>query len=284
MTVTDSPALRRRLRVELKKARNARSLTQKEVAEKLEWSLSKIIRIESGSTSISVTDLKALLGVYEVDDRFEELAAMARASKREPFSAFRDMLPAETLRYFGYEMAASVIRQCENAIVPGLLQTESYTRALLTDTFRLDQETVLRHVEIRKIRQARFRGATPPETHYIIDEAAIRRMVGGRTVMQEQLARLVELSHRPNTTIQVLPFDLGAHFAMRGPFTYLEFPGEDDDDVLYLENARGDSVFKDDLEVTGPYLDAFLEMADKEATKPDDLEQFITFGDSNRRH
>jgi transcriptional regulator with XRE-family HTH domain len=275
MIVTDSAALRRRLRVELKKARNASSLTQKDVAEQLEWSLSKIIRIENGSTSISATDLKALLGAYNADDRYDELVVMARGSRKEPFSAYRDWLPAEALRYFGYESAASVIRQCENAILPGLLQTEAYTRALLTGAFLLEPDVVQRHVEIRKMRQARLYEENPPRTHFIIDEAAIRRMVGGPSVMKDQLARLVKMSREPRTTIQILPFELGAHFAMRGPFTYLEFPEEGDDDALYLENARGDSIFKDDPELTEPYLEAFLEM-ERMATAPGDLEQFTT--------
>ena len=107
-------------------------------------------------------------------------------------------------------------------------------------------------------RQELLERADPPEMFFILDEAAVQRPIGGEGVMRHQRARLLELAARPRITIQVVPFEVGAHAGMRGPFIYLEFPGADDPDVLYLEGQTGDYVFRDEEDVTGPYLETFF--------------------------
>jgi transcriptional regulator with XRE-family HTH domain len=261
--VTDPAALRRRLIVELKRLRTQAKLTQRQVAEDLEWSPSKIIRIEQGVVGISITDLRAVLGHYGVTDEqtVEELAAMARGSKKQPFADYRDTFPADTIRYFGYEASAAVIRQVELNVVPGLLQTEEYTRALLAAR-RMDSTRIDKLVESRRERQELLERAEPPDAFFIVDEGALRRTIGGPSIMRRQLARLVQAAAQPHVSIQVLPFSIGAHPALAGSFVCLEFSAEDDPDLLYFENPLGDALFRDDAQLTATYRERFWELED----------------------
>jgi len=277
--MNDPVTMRRKLRGELKRLRTTQGFTQRYVAERLDWSQSKIIRIENGSVAIGVTDLRALLQLYRLEDdgAVAALEDMARGSKRQPFAAHKDVVSAETLRFWGYSLSASIIRQVEPLVVPGLLQTEEYARALLAG-YGIDPERIEKIWEARSERQEILEQSELPEMFFILDEAAIRRMVGGENVMKRQLARLVELNSRPRLTVQVIAFEVGAHKAMRGPFVYLEFPEADDPDVLYLENASGDSVFRDDPDVTGDYLEDFLKL-ETLASPPQDLEKALALVD-----
>ena len=274
--MNDPVTMRRKLRVELKRLRTAQGLTQRQVAEQLDWSQSKVIRIENGSVAIGVTDLQALLRLYGVEDRetTDGLVEMARGSKRLPFTDYKDVLPAETLRFFAYESSASIVRQVQPLLVPGLLQTEEYTRALLT-AWGFEASRINQIWASRQERQELLERSDPPETFFIMDEAAVHRPVGGEAVMRNQRAHLLELAARPRIAIQVVPFRVGAHPGMRGPFVYLEFPDADDIDVLYLEGQTGDYVFRDEEDVTGRYLETFFTL-EKIASPPDDLEKVLS--------
>jgi transcriptional regulator with XRE-family HTH domain len=272
MAGNDPTVLRRRLRVELKRARTEAKLTQREVADALDWSPSKIIRIENGSVSISTTDLHALLAHYGVHDKrvVEELVGMARGSKKQQaWHQYRDVYEPAAIQYFVYEGAASIIRDFGTLLVPGLLQTEEYARAVLKDVYQVEAAKIDRMVEARLTRQELFERDDPPAVFFILDEAAIRRAVGGASVMRRQLEHLMALGSRPKVTIQIVPFAFGAHTGMRGPFVYLEFPDPDDDDVLYLEDTLGDQVFRDEPEVTGDYLRAFWDLENIASAKAD---------------
>ena len=131
---TDPMAQRRRLRQELKRLRTEAGMTQREVAQALDWSPSKVIRIENGSVAVATTDLRALLMLFEMKDKRheQELVEMARASKKQPWAQFRDVYSHEAIQYFAYEASASIIREYSNSWVPGLLQTEEYATALLS--------------------------------------------------------------------------------------------------------------------------------------------------------
>lgn len=273
--VNDPVTMRRKLRVELKRLRTARKITQRHVAERLDWSQSKIIRIENGSVPVGVTDLEALLRLYGVDeqDTIDSMADMARGSKRLPFTDYKDTLPAETLRFFAYESSASIIRQVQPQLVPGLLQTEEYARALLT-SWGTEKTKIDQTWAARQERQELLDRTDPPETFFILDEAVVYRPVGGDGVMRHQLDRLLELAERPRVTIQVVRFATGAYAGMRGPFNYLEFPGADDPDVLYLEGQMGDYVYRDEEEVTGEYLETFFAL-EKIASPPDELDKVL---------
>jgi transcriptional regulator with XRE-family HTH domain len=273
--VTNPAALRRRLIVELRRLRAQAKMTQRQVAQALDWSPSKIIRIEQGVVGISVVDLRALLTLYGVSDEhaLAEFAEMARGSKRQPFSDYRDVISPETIRFFGYEATASIIRQVELRVVPGLLQTEEYTRAVLSAQ-HVDEATADKVVESRRERQELLERPDPPEVFFVIDEGVLRREVGGSTVMTRQRERLIGAVAQPNVSIQVLPYSLGAHVAIFGSFAYLQFPSEGDPDVLFFENQPGAALIVDDPHTTSTYLERFSELEDQ-ATDPAKFEELV---------
>ena len=220
-------------------------MTQEQVADAMDWSLSKMIRIEAGTVGISTTDLKALLDHYRLDDADlrSQLVALARAAReRSWWSVYRDVAPPGVLQLIGYEAASYIIRNFETLLIPGLLQTEDYARAVIPS---LEEGTTAERVdtlvEIRMRRQEQVDRDDPPLMFFILDEAAVRRLVGSRDIMRRQIHYLSEMAAKPNVTIEIVPFTAGTHPGLRGPFVIIEFPDPGDDDVLYLE-ARGDLI------------------------------------------
>lgn len=273
--MTHSGPLRRQLITELKRLRIQASLTQQRVAESLDWSPSKVIRIEQGSVRVQQTDLQALLQLYKVTDPvvIDELTAMARESKKLPFTEYRDAVSMETLHYFGLEAGASIIRQVALNVVPGLLQTDEYARAIFT-AFQVNDARADKLLDSRRQRQELLKRPEPPEIFMIVDEAALRRSVGGQVVMADQIEHLVAVAARPNVSIQVLPFAIGAHAALPGSFSYLEFLDGDNPDTVYVENALGDALFSYDSDTTEAYRWRFQELA-KVATPSAEFEKFV---------
>jgi transcriptional regulator with XRE-family HTH domain len=252
---------RRRLRTELRKTRQEEArLTQEQVAEAMDWSLSKVIRIENGSVGISTNDLKALLRLYKVIDvdQTDELVALAKAGReRSWWSGYREVAPQSLLQLIGYESAALIIRNFETLLVPGLLQTEEYARTVIRE-FEGSTKHLETLVEIRMRRQDLLdRGDPSPLLFFILDEAVVRRQIGGKAVMRRQIRSLVEVADRPNVTVEVVPFSAGAHPGLKGPFVVIEFPDAEDDDVLYLESARGDLVSRDAPDEVADHREAF---------------------------
>lgn len=247
---------RRRLRIALRRAREAAEQSQGQAAHALDWSLSKIMRIEQGTVSLSVTDLRALLQQYEVTDQETgaELEAAARGSKGPSWWAkYNDVIGPQFSQYLGYESAAASFRTYNPIIVPGLLQTDEYAMALLTP--RLDEAQARKIVELRTARQERaLEGEDPPFTFFIVDEAALHRQVGGPRVQRAQLQRLIDISARPKVSLQVLPFTAGAHYSTLSSFILLGFL--DDEDLLYLE-AQGNQSIRDDHELIVRHQECF---------------------------
>jgi hypothetical protein len=231
------------------------------VAEALDWSASKVIRIEGGQVAISVTDLKALLDFYGVRDgeRVDELVGMARQSRRQPWSQYRDVIPPAAATYYGYEASSSIVRQWEPLVLPGLLQTAEYAYAWLTGAVGRDERQARRLVEARAERQELLDREGGPELFFMVSEAAVRFVVGGPQVMAAQLARIAELGERADLTFRIMPFEAGANVGLLGPFVLLEFPDPDDGDVLHLE-SREDAVFVDEDEQTSRYLEYFYDL------------------------
>ena len=263
---------RRRLRTELKKARQVSGLTQDQVASEMDWSLSKIIRIESASSGISANDLKALLQLYGVKDpeQVDSLLALARAAReRSWWSAYRDVAPQPLLQLIEYESAAHAIRQFETMFIPGILQTEDYARAVIENYYDEGPGSDQLHalVELRTRREDLFDAENPPSFHFILDEAAVRRLVGGSSVMRRQLRRLIEVANKPNITLEVIPFSAGLHPGMKGPFEIIEFADPSDSDIVYLESPRGD-IFSDNPEETLRYREAFAGARESLARTP----------------
>jgi transcriptional regulator with XRE-family HTH domain len=267
--VAESAALRRRrLTAELKRLRSQAKLTQRQVAETLDWSPSKVIRIEQGAVRIGVTDLQALLKLYEVTEpvAVDELTTMAKESKKLPFAEYGDVMTTEAVKYLQYEANASIIRQVALQVVPGLLQTEEYTRALF-DAYQVEAHVADKLVDSRNERRELFERPEPPQAFFILDESVVRRLVGGSRVMANQLEHLVAMSRQPSVSIQVLQFSAGAHPALAGPFIHLEFQ-ENDPDVIFVENTLNDWLWRDDPEITAKYREQFWMLEDM-ATPPD---------------
>jgi transcriptional regulator with XRE-family HTH domain len=256
---------RRRLRNELRAARQVKGLTQEQVAIAMEWSLSKMNRIEKAKTGISANDLKVLLPLYGItdNDRTEELLALARASRQTPWwRGYAEFAPSTLLELIDYENAASAISQFEPMFVPGILQNEPYALAVLRAAYGEGSpaERVPALVELRTRRRELLSSEGAPRCSFILDEAVIHRIVGSPAIMGRQLMHLVTLAGLPNVTIRVVPFGAGLHPGMRGPFKVIEFDDEPDEDIAFLEGPRGDFISDDPQEAKG-YLETFERIA-----------------------
>ena len=273
----NASALRRQLLAELRRLRPPHVHTQRQVADALDWSPSKVTRIESGEVSLSVTDLRALLDYYQVSDPVlvERLVDLTRRSRRarSPFAAYADVFSTVALRFFDFEHSASWIGEVELLVVPGLLQTEDYARALM-GVYEVGAEKVERFVGSRLVRQQMLDRADPPTLSFVIDESVLLRAIGGRAVMRAQLERLLDLAARPNVAIRVLPLALGEHVGLRGPFVLLKFAGTADPDVVYIEHRRGDALFRDEREVIANHQRIFAQL-ERCAAPPGELATFV---------
>lgn len=235
---TLSPVVRRRrLGLELRALREAAGMSGEAAVKALKWSNSKLSRIELGRNPPSLADLNKLLDLYGVtgEARRAELALLLREAKRKGWWQIYSDVPYSTL--IGLEAEAVSMLTYEQ-VVPGLFQTEAYARAIISGTVpTAEPETVDQRIEARLTRQAVLTKESPLQVRAVLDESAIRRVVGGEEVMQKQIARLLELAELPNVIIQVIPFAAGAHpGTMTGAFSILEFEHPADPGVVYLES------------------------------------------------
>ncbi|MFF0476755.1 helix-turn-helix domain-containing protein [Streptomyces sp. NPDC004284] len=233
---------RRRLGQELRKLREAKNMTAEQVAERLLVSQSKISRLENGRRSISQRDVRDLCGVYEVEDErmVDSLMQMAKDSRQQGWwHAFGD-IPYSV--YIGLETDAESLRMYESQIIPGLLQTPAYAEAVISGAMpESSAADIEKRVTVRTRRQDRIRDEERPLRLWaVIDEGALHRIVGGRQVMVEQLEHLMEQSHLPHVTVQVIPFEMGAHPGISGQYSILEFPDTSDSSVVYIEGVTSD--------------------------------------------
>jgi hypothetical protein len=196
---------------------------------------------------------------YKITDelRQDELIELARGSRKQSWSEYSDVYDIAARVLFGFEAAAKTIYKYEPTFIPGILRTEEYAIALLRAVGHTDHE-VERMVRGRLERQELLDKGSPPELQFIIGEAAISRAVGGRVVMFRQLERLKDLAARPRISLQILPFEVGAHPRMGEAFTILEFRDENLDDLVCLENAGRESVSREDPDFTAAYLRDFV--------------------------
>jgi len=233
-----SPTVRRRrLAGELRRFREAANLTIDEVGEKLECSASKISRIETGHVGVTPRDVRDMLDLYGIDeDKREALVQLAREARQKGWwHAYTEVF---TGSFVGLESEAASLHTHQALLVPGLLQTEDYTRAVIR-AIRPDvaDAEIDKRVRGRLARQRLLTDPHPPEYWAVIDEAVLHRLVGGPKVMRAQLLRLAETAALPHVTLQVVPFGAGAHAGMEGPFLILGFPEQADPDVVYVENT-----------------------------------------------
>jgi len=244
---------RRRLGTELRKLRESASYKLEEVAGLLGVAPSTLSRIETGKAPTKSAYLTQLLELYRVTDAGQRqvLVDMAREGHRKGWwAAYDDVLPSGLGVYVGLEAEASGLRSYEISVVHGLLQTADYARAVLRASApRHTPDQIERLVDLRLERQRRLDDNPPLDLWVIHDEAVIRRAMGGSTVMRHQLAHLLVLAGLPGVTLQVLPFDSGAHAGHDGPFSIIEFPDRSDSEVVYVESAAGPLYLEKDRDV-----------------------------------
>ena len=242
----DGPAsgptvLRMLLGQQLRKLREARVISRERAGWEIRSSGSKISRIELGRVGLKERDIADLLTLYGVTDPVEREAMLSLARQANVpgwWQRYGDVHPKWFEPYLGLEAAASLIRTYEVQFIPGLLQTEAYARAVVQLAHRgAGPDEVDGRVRLRLARQQVLRREDPPPPHLwaVLDEAVLRRPIGGRRVMRAQLAALREVAARPNVTIQVVRFTAGGHAAAGGAFTLLRFPDPEVPDVVYME-------------------------------------------------
>lgn len=281
MTTIEGPTVRRkRLRTELRRVRESAGLTQEQVASSMDWSLSKVIRIENGAVGISTNDLKALLDLYGVTEservsNLVTLAQSARVRERAWWSGFRGLISSAYLTYIGYEAEAVAISYFHCGLVPGLLQTEAYMRAIMQDSplTSIDEQAIETLVRIRLCRQRNVLDRpAPPELTAVLDESVLRRVVGGPTVMRDQLRHLQQLAKQPRFTLQVLPFTAGAHPGINGPFAIFEFADVRDADVVYLEGGPNTVFLREEEDQVVLYRDVLDRLRELSLSPRDSLD------------
>ncbi|MGW0996303.1 helix-turn-helix domain-containing protein [Streptomyces sp. NPDC002523] len=260
----NGPAVRRRkLGAELRTLRTGAGLTSGEAARLVGWHQSKVSRIETGASGVKPADVRLLLDAYGVRDRqLRELLMMLAGSedaadRHHWWHAYRGVLPPTYRDFISLESQASGMRTLETTVVPGLLQTPEYARAVTRAAVEgVDEERLDALVEVRLARQDVLRTDPPLRLDAVLDEAVLRREVGGPGVMARQLYRLQEAAHLPQVRLQVLPFGAGAHIGLTGAFVIFSFPSTSDLDVVVLDQLTS-SLYLERKEDLQAYSEAF---------------------------
>lgn len=271
LTSAGNPAvLRILLGAQLRRLREAKGITLEDAGYVIRASHSKISRIEGGRVGFKYRDIVDLFIYYGVTDQaqIQALREIAvRANSRGWWLDYSDILPGWFEEYISLEQAATQISGYEVQFVPGLLQTEEYARAVTLLAYSNPKE-ISRRVSLRMARQARLSGPEQVSLGVVLDEAVLSRPIGGPSVMRDQLRHLIEMSQRPNVTIQVLPFKVGGHAAAGGPFSVLQFTESDLSDIVYLEQLST-AQYLDKPDMVAKYLEV-IERLRLEAATPED--------------
>lgn len=233
----------RRLAAELRRLRADAGLSREQVAEQTGVNEGTLYRIETARARPQRRTLMALLDLYEVTGSLRnDLLDIAKTADGQGWlRAYHAELPEEYAAYISFEAEARSVRNYESLFIPGLLQTEDYARAVISGTLPMATTTeVEQRVRARIERQELLSSEKPLRLWAIVDEAAIRRMVGGVSVMRTQLEHLVTAAGQPNITLQVITFEVGAHPGMPGSFVYMEFKGPSDPELVYVDSLAGD--------------------------------------------
>jgi len=255
---------------QLRRLREAAGMTREAAGYAIRGSESKISRLELGRVSFKkrdITDLLKLYGIGEDDERVTALVALAEEANQPGWwHRYDDVMAKWFQTYIGLEEAASLIRTYELQFVPGLLQTEDYARAVVSVGAPQDtDEAIEARVRVRLERQRILERPDPPTLWAVIDEAALRRPMGGRRLMRAQIEHLLLLMKRPNITVQVVPFRQGGHAAETGAFTILRFEGDDLPDVVYLEQLVS-ALYLDKREQVDRYAQTMVRLTSESPT------------------
>ena len=274
------PAVRRRkLGAELRALRARAGLKSGEAARLVGWHQSKVSRIETGRSGVKPSDVELLLDAYGVRDaELRELLVVLAGSddhgRHHWWHAYRGLLPSTYSDFISLESQASVMRTLENSVVPGLLQTPEYAREVTRAAMGgAPDGEVDALVEVRLARQDVLRSNPPLRLSAVLDEAALRRTVGGPAVMARQLEHLGEAAQLPHVRIQVLPFGVGAHVGVTGPFVIFSFPSTSDLDVVVLDHLTS-SLYLERKEDLQAYSEAF-DSLQVHALSPEETLDFI---------
>ncbi|WP_433218232.1 helix-turn-helix domain-containing protein [Dactylosporangium sp. CS-047395] len=262
----------------LRRLREAQGVTREDAGWEIRSSESKISRMELGRVGFKERDVADLLTLYGVDDPEERtrLLALARdANNPGWWHRFGDVLPSWFHSYLGLEAAAALIRTYEVQFVPGLLQTAEYARAVvLLGHGRAKEDEIERRVELRLQRQQILTRPDAPKLWMVVDEAALRRPIGGHDIMRAQLDALLEINNTlPNVRLQVIPFNAGGHAAAGGAFTILRFPDDDLPDVVYIEQLTS-ALYLDKRDDVDLYAEA-MERLCVEARPPTETAKIL---------
>jgi transcriptional regulator with XRE-family HTH domain len=282
--VRNGPAVRRRrLGEELRRLRQSSGLTSKETARLLGWHQSKVSRIETGVSGVKPGDLERLLDAFTVTDPQLRalLATLAGSAEGGPrwWQAYGGVIPAQYRDFINLESQAVAARTLETSVVPGLLQTPGYARAVTRSALDgLPPESVDALVEVRLARQDVLHAARPLALHAVLDEAVLRREVGGRQVMREQLRGLRELADLAHVCLQVLPFTVGGYVGLTGPFVIFSFPNANDLDLVVLDHLTH-SAYLERKEQLEAYRAAFRTMQAHALSPKDSLDLIAGISD-----
>jgi transcriptional regulator with XRE-family HTH domain len=244
---------------QLRRLREAKGISREEAGYHIRGSESKISRLELGRVSFKERDVEDLLTLYGVTDEAERapfLAMVREANQQGWWQSFSEVLPNWFQPYIGLEESASLIRTYELQFIPGLLQTEDYARAVIAQGNRgMPRDAIDARVNVRMSRQKLLTRSDAPRLWVVIDEAALRRPIGGTKTMKAQIEHLLEQMNQPSLTLQVMPFDFGGHAAEGGAFSILRFPEADIPDVVYIE-VLGGANYLDKREDVDRYMEA----------------------------
>ncbi|MFF5173402.1 helix-turn-helix domain-containing protein [Micromonospora sp. NPDC000089] len=275
---TGPTVLRMLLGAQLRRLREASGVTREGAGWEIRSSESKISRMELGRVGFKERDVADLLTLYGVtaEQEREALLKLARdANSPGWWHRYGDVLPSWFQSYLGLEAAAAMIRTYELQFVPGLLQTAEYARAVvLLGHGRASTAELDRRVELRMQRQQLLGRADPPQLWAVVDEAALRRPIGGPAVMRAQLTALIEATRAPHVRLQIIPFDAGGHAAAGGAFTILRFGDDDLPDIVYIEQLTS-AIYLDKREDLDYYAVA-MERLCVEAAPPERTPEILT--------
>jgi transcriptional regulator with XRE-family HTH domain len=262
----------RRLAAELRRLRAAAKLTHEEVIQQTGITRPTLYRIERARVRPQQRTLTTLLDLYAVsDEQHAEITALFIGAETQGWlrPSYHADLRDEYNAYIAFEAEASVVRNYESLFVPGLLQTEDYARAMTQGVWpSATTKDLEQHVQARMERQVLLTKDDPLTFTAIVDEAALRRRVGGPAVMAEQMQQLQVMAQRPNVSLQVIPYDAGAHPGMPGSFSLLSFPDTDDPEIVYIDSMANDLFLESDQDLRR-YTTTFNTLA-RVALTPDD--------------
>jgi transcriptional regulator with XRE-family HTH domain len=273
--------LRMLLGAQLRKLRENAGISREDAGYEIRASGSKISRLELGRVGFKERDVRDLLTLYAVTDPADRRLLLDLARKANVpgwWHRYSDLLPGWFQPFLGLESAAATIRAYEAQYVPGLLQTHDYARSVVMishDTAAPDD--VDRRVALRMHRQDLLTRGDAPQLWVVIDEAVLRRQIGGPPVMRGQIAALIEATKLPNVRLQILPFTAGGHAALGGAFSLLRFPDQDLPDVVYVEQLTGALYLdkRDDVEEYAAAMELLCIQADPPAHTVDILETIL---------